>query len=104
MSPAPLPGVDAILGLKFFQEHLGTLGWEGPNTDSVFTFPDGNKWRGDSTPLSADNAIDMCHISAQEASQFIRKIGYDQRTVDVFVLSVTQTLIDKGYMGPEKTG
>ena len=25
VSPAPLPGVDAILGLKFFQEHLGTL-------------------------------------------------------------------------------
>ena len=45
----------------------------------------------------------MCHISAQEAaSQFIRKIGYDQRTVDVFVISVTQTLIDKGYMGPGK--
>ena len=102
VSPAPLPGVDAILGLKFFQEHLGTLSWEGPNKDSVFTFPDGNKWRGDSNPLYADNAIDMCHISAQEASQFIRKIGYDQRTVDVFVISVTQTLIDKGYMGPGK--
>ena len=100
VSPAPLPGVDAILGLKFFQEHLGTLIWEGPNKDSVFTFPDGNKWRGDSNPLYADNAIDMCHISAQEASQFIR--GYDQRTVDVFVISVTQTLIDKGYMGTGK--
>ena len=25
VSPAPLPGVDAILGLKFFQKHLGNV-------------------------------------------------------------------------------
>ena len=85
---------------------MGTLGWEGPKKDSVFTFPDGNKWRGDSNPLHADgNAIDMYHISAQEAALFIRKVGHDQRTADVFVISVTQALIGKGHMpGTVKTG
>ena len=83
-----------VVGLADF-----CLGSEGPNKDSFFTFPDGNKWRGESNSLYADkNAIDMCHISAQEAYQFIRKIIHDQRSINVFVISVTQALIDKGHM------
>ena len=45
----------------------------------------------------------MCHISAHEAALFIREVGHDQRTADVFVIiSVTQALIDKEHMGPAK--
>ena len=33
ISPKPLPGVDAILGLRFFQENEGGLNWEGSKHD-----------------------------------------------------------------------
>ena len=72
VSNKPLPGVDAIIGLRFLQEHKGILSWEGPNDDqAVISFPDGWKWRGDNNSLYADiNEVDtMLHISAQEAAQ-----------------------------------
>ena len=104
ISPKPLPGVDAILGLRFFQENEGGLNWEGSKHDqAVFTFPDGCKWREESNPLHADgNAVDMCHIGAQEAAEFLRKIDQKEMT-DVFVISVTQALIDKGVMASNKS-
>ena len=33
VSDKPLPGVDAVIGLRFLQEHKGILSWEGPNDD-----------------------------------------------------------------------
>ena len=37
--------------------------------------------------------MDMCHVGAQEAAEFLRKIDQKEST-DVFVISVTQALID----------